>query len=163
MFLTVLLPLLMLLLDSITSRFSGNGPLLLTRKVKSEKPTLRYFRRLFVVVVVVVRFSVCLFVILFGFLFFVFCFFSQCRKLRINLSKEQRAPVRQSFTTKYNIHFYLLAVEWTWYNTIFICTHSCSKIQYNDENIKSKKLEYWLPGISMGASKARQPVDISIK
>ena len=103
MLLTVLLPLLMLLLDSITSRFSGNGPLLLTRKVKSGKPTLRYFRRLFVVVVVVVRFSVCLFVILFRFCF-CFCFFSQCRKLSINLSKEQRAPVRQSFTTKYTMN-----------------------------------------------------------
>ena len=41
--------------------------------------------------------------------------------------------------------------------TIFICTHSCSKITYNNENIKSKKLEKWLPGITMGASGARQP------
>ena len=36
------------------------------------------------------------------------------------------------------------------------CTHSCSKINYDNENIKSKKLEYWLPGITMGASRARQ-------
>ena len=75
---------------------------------------------------------VCLFVILFCFVFF------QCRKLSINLSKEQRVPVHQSFSRKYNIHFYQLAVEWTLYNTIFICTHSCSKINYNNENIKSK-------------------------
>ena len=70
MFLTGLLPLLLMLLllhGSITSRFSGNEPLLLTRKGRSGKPTLCYFRRLFVVVFVVV---VCLFVvILFRFFF----------------------------------------------------------------------------------------------
>ena len=70
--------------------------------------------------------------------FFISFFFPQCRKLSINLSKEQRVPVHQSFSRKYNMHFYQLAVEWTWYNTIFICTHSCSKINYNNENIKSK-------------------------
>ena len=48
---------------------------------------------------------VCFFVILFRF------FFSQCRKLSTNLSKEQRVPVHQSFTRKYNMHFYQLAVE----------------------------------------------------
>ena len=70
MFLTGLLPLLLMLLvlhGSITSRFSGNEPLLLTRKGRSGKQTLCYFRRLFVVVFVVV---VCLFVvILFRFFF----------------------------------------------------------------------------------------------
>ena len=70
--------------------------------------------------------------------YFISFFFSQCRKLSINLSKELRAPVHQSFTRKYNMHFYQLALEWTWYNTIFICTHSCSKINYNNENIKCK-------------------------
>ena len=70
MFLTGLLPLLLMLLvlhGSITSRFSGNEPLLLTRKGRSGKQILCYFRRLFVVVFVVV---VCLFVvILFRFFF----------------------------------------------------------------------------------------------
>ena len=75
---------------------------------------------------------------LFVCLLFYFVFFSQCRKLSINLSKEQRVPFHQSFSRKYNMPFYQLAVEWTWYNTIFICTHSCSKINYNNENIKSK-------------------------
>ena len=48
---------------------------------------------------------------------------------------------------------------------LFICTHSFSKINYDIENIKGKNklLEYWLPGIAIGASGARQPVDISIK
>lgn len=61
-----------------------------------------YFRRLFVVVFVVV----CLF-----FCYLISFFFSQCRKLSTNLSKEQRVPVHQSFTRKYNMHFYQLAVE----------------------------------------------------
>ena len=83
--------------------FREIDPLLLTRKGRSGNPTLCYFRRLFVVVFVVV---VCLFVvILFRF------FFSQCRKLSINLSKDQRVPVHQSFTRKHNMYFYQLPVE----------------------------------------------------
>ena len=83
--------------------FREIDPLLLTRKGRSGNPTLCYFRRLFVVVFVVV---VCLFVvILFRF------FFSQCRKLSINLSKDQRVPVHQSFTRKHNMYFHQLPVE----------------------------------------------------
>ena len=46
--------------------------------------------------------------------------------------------------------------------TIFICTHSRLKINYN-KKILEIKLEYWLPGITVGDSSARQLVDISIK
>ena len=46
--------------------------------------------------------------------------------------------------------------------TIFICTHSRLKINYN-KKILEIKLEYWLPGITVGDSSARQLVAISIK
>ena len=46
-------------------------------------------------------------------LFYFAFFFPQCRKLSINLSKEQRVPVHQSFSRKCNMHFYQLAVERT--------------------------------------------------
>ena len=49
--------------------------------------------------------------LLFVCVFFYFVFFPQCRKLSINLSKEQRVPVHQSFSRKYKMHFYQLAVE----------------------------------------------------
>ena len=49
--------------------------------------------------------------LLLSLLLFYFGFFSQCRKLSINLSKELRVPVHQTFTRKYNMHFYQLALE----------------------------------------------------
>ena len=42
----------------------------------------------------------------------------------------------------------------------FVLTLNCSKINQNNENIKSKKYSTWLPGITMGASGARQPAGI---
>ena len=41
-----------------------------------------------------------------------------------------------------------------------ICTLSFQQINYNNENIENK-LEYWLPGITIGDTGARQPVVIS--
>lgn len=47
--------------------------------------------------------------------------------------------------------------------SLFVLTLNHDKI-YNNENFKGKKyLEYWLSGITTGASGARQSVTISIK
>ena len=125
--------LLMLLLfhGSITSRFSRNWSLAPYPKREKRKSNLMLFSASFCCCLC----CCCLFVCC----YFISFFFSQCRKLSINLSKDQRVPVHQSFTRKHNMYFYQLPVEWTWYNAIFIYTHSCSKINYNNENIKSKK------------------------
>ena len=46
--------------------------------------------------------------------------------------------------------------------TIFICTLSCLISNYRKYRVIIN-LEYWLPGMTIGASGARRPDDISIK
>ena len=125
--------LLMLLLfhGSITSRFSRNWSLAPYPKREKRKSNLMLFSTSFCCCLC----CCCLFVFLLS--YFVF-FFLNVENL-VQISVKNRVPVHQSFTRKHNMHFYQLPVEWTWYNAIFIYTHSCSKINYNNENIKSKK------------------------
>ena len=83
--------------------FREIDPLLLTRKGRSGNPTLCYFRRLFVVVFVVV---VCLF-----FCYLISFFFFLNVENLVQISVKNRVPVHQSFTRKHNMHFYQLPVE----------------------------------------------------